>query len=395
MGLYAQHGYGKSDKIDRGILNRDIEGVILSPKDETSDKMIEYVNYLQTNYPSVDILFDPQFYVSTIVPANEGKLISYNYYSPSLTRKNFVVPSDLTRYVKQTIDYQLGLNLRKMVSPSVLIDNFNDTWSQIALSLAHESEAYHRSISNDSLLLISLCFNESALRNNDALNEFLDMISSLDVHGFYIIVKRENNGSPQIEPIILQNLMYLSYVLSDINQYEVVFGYTDFVGIPLYATGISAISCGWYTGLREFSLSRFQPSTGGRRPLARYSSQQLLNSVLIIPELDTINRLGMINSVLSNTNYDGAIRSNPANAVWPLDVSCLHHWQILSRIIFGIDSFASVSEKLDYVITLIEQAELVYSNLFSAGILLDNKSNGSHLRQWRIGIDGFRNQVGV
>ncbi|OPX86927.1 MAG: hypothetical protein A4E53_02689 [Pelotomaculum sp. PtaB.Bin104] len=396
MSLYAQHGYGKSNKIDRGIQGRHLAGVILSPKDERPDKMGEYINYLQTNYPSIDILFDPQFYVTTVIPANEGNLIRYDYYESSLTRRNFVAPSDLARYVERTIDYQMGLNLTNIVSPSILLDNFNDPWSQIALSLAHESQAYHSRFNNGSSLLISLCFSEMALRNSDALNEFLDMISLLDVHGFYIIIKRDNNnGSPQIEPIILQNLMYLSYVLSYINQYTVVLGYTDFVGVPLYATGISAISCGWYNGLREFSLSRFQPSTGGRRPRARYSSQQLLNSILIIPELDTINRLGMINSVLSNTNYDGVIRPNPANTVWPLDLSCLHHWQILNRIISGIDNMASVSEKLDYVVGLIDQADITYSTFVNANIIFDNKSNREHLRQWRIGIDGFRNQLGV
>lgn len=396
MGLLAQHGYAKSDKIDRGIQSGHLEGVILSPKDEKPAKMEEYVNYLQAHYPTIDILFDPQFYVTTVIPANEGNLISYDYYTSSLTRRNFVVPSDLSRYVQQTIDYQVRLNLKKIVSPSVLLDNFNDPWSQIALSLAHESQGYHRRLNNNSLLLISLCFNEVALTNADALNEFLDMISSLDVHGFYIIVRRENtNGSPQIEPTILQNLMYLSYVLSEVNNYEVVFGYTDFVGVPLYATGISAISCGWFNSLREFSLKRFQPSTGGGRARARYSSEQLLNSMLIIPELSTINRVGMINSVLSNTNYDSVIRTNPANAVWPLDVSCLHHWQILNKIILDIDNYANVSEKLDYVISLIDQADSIYSSLANANIIFEIRSNRQHLRQWRVGIDGFRNLLGV
>lgn len=396
MGLYAQHGYGKSDKIDRGIVDGQLSGVILSPKDERPDRMHEYIQHLNTLYPKIEVFFDPQFYATTIIPINEGKLSEYEYFTSGLTRRNFMIPSDLTGYVRSTIDYQIGLGLNNLISPSVFIDDFNDPWSQIELSLAVESQVYHSSLNRQTTLYISLCINETALRNLGAVNEFLDMLSILQVGGFYIIIRREgNNCKPQIEPTILQNLLYLCYVLSTLNQYDVILGYTDFVGIPLYGTGIKAISCGWHNTLREFSYSRFQPSTGGRRPRERYTSEQLINSILRIPELDTINRLGRLGQVLSNTRYDSGIRTNPTNSPWTLDISCLHHWEILDRIMREIDKRTNVTDKFDYILELISQAETVYNALNNARIIFEDKSGSSHLQQWRTAIEGFRNQTGV
>ena len=46
MGLYAQHGYGKGNKINKAIESNNISGVILGPKGESPKKIIEFVNEL-------------------------------------------------------------------------------------------------------------------------------------------------------------------------------------------------------------------------------------------------------------------------------------------------------------------------------------------------------------
>lgn len=395
MALFAQHGYGKSDKIERGVDAGHLGGVILSPRDEKPESMVAYVNQLRTQYPDFQVLLDPQFYVSTLIPSKEGNLSLYEYFQPNLTRRNFINPTDIASHVRSVIDYQVNLSISKIISPTVLFESFNDPWSQIALTLANASTSYYAGLENVPPILISICFSESALGNFDALNEFLDMISLLNVQGFYIIIKRDGNGGPSIDTTVLQNLMYLCYSLSAINQYEVIMGYTDFVGIPLYATGITAFSCGWFNSLREFSVGHFQPSTGGRRPSPRYSSEQLINSILIIPELDSINQRGLINNVISNTNYDNMIRTNPTNAPWPPDISCLHHWEILNRFITDIDECQDLTSKLDYVQRAITNAQQVYRRLTSSRIIFEPKSSSIHLSQWASAINDFRIRVGV
>ena len=53
--------YGKSDKIERGIADNSIDGVVLSPKAETPDRLETYITEKQTE--GVQIYFDPQFYL--------------------------------------------------------------------------------------------------------------------------------------------------------------------------------------------------------------------------------------------------------------------------------------------------------------------------------------------
>lgn len=394
MSIYAQHGYGKSDKINRGIENGNIEGIILSPKDENPENMKHFINTIRNDYKDIEMLFDPQFYVSTLIPAREGYLLKYDYYKSSLIRANFMKHTDILEYITKTIDYQYELNLPKIVSSTIIVDDFNDPWSQISLTMAQEAEVYNSSKDNPKPLIISLCFNETALKDGKAVDEYLDMLSLLNVTGFYILIRREGRNSAfDIEPNILSRFMYMNYTLSYINQYEIILGCTDFVGIPIYCTGIRAISTGWFTGLKQFTLSRFQPSSGGRRPLPRYTSKGLLNCILQIPELQTIYELGMIDSVLSNTKYDSILKINPGRVLWPSDIECLQHWQVLDAITKRIDEFKSISEKLDYFSELILETKKLYSDLEDSTMIWETSHN--YLEQWTIGINDFRTKIGV
>lgn len=394
MALYVQHGYGKSDKIETALQADLISGVIISPRDETPDNAASFIENLRTINPNIEVLFDPQFFVSTITPLNCGKLGNYPYFRNNLSRRDFITPTDLSTYVRESLDYQNNnLNITRLISPNIMFDDFNDTWSQISLSLSYESLTYYRTLGTPVPLLICLVFNESAFRNRTAMNDFLNVISMLDVHGFYLMVRRENPIDPFIDPNILESLMYFAYTLATINEYEVVLGYTNFIGIPLHAVGITASACGWFNGLKQFTLSRFQPSSGGRRPRPAYSSANLLNSILVSPELTTISNLGQIDLVTSNNVYDRELIQNPANAPWTAASSCLHHWAVLSSIINQIEAYSSITSRLDLIERLIAKAGRIYTSL-EKSLVFEYNSGRHHIPQWKQGIRQFRDAVG-
>ena len=64
--------------------------------------------------------------------------------------------------------------------------------------------------------------------------------------------------------------MYFLYNLSEINMYKVILGYSDYLGILLYTTGIDAIATGWYENTRRFDRENFYQKTAMRRPNKRY-----------------------------------------------------------------------------------------------------------------------------
>ncbi len=396
MTIYAQHGYGKSDKIEAGIRGKTLSGVVLSPRDETPARMESYVADLRGEFGAdLQILLDPQFYATTVLPARDGKLPDYPYYRGGLTRGNFVSPSNIALYVRETLDYQRTLGVSRLVSPTVLFDDFNDPWSQIALGMA--SEAQGALTPSDPGLLLSLVFDEGALRHRKPLDDFLDLITMWDVPGFYVVVRRADVGYPaHSDETVLTNLMYLLYALGEINSFEVVTGYSDFVGLLGQAVGATATCTGWYNSLRQFSLRRFQPVSGGRAARPRYSSGPLLNSVLILPEFSSAWRLGHTASVHSGTAHDAALGSgNPGTPPWPAAVSCLHHWEVMSRLASTVVTAGRTSRRLDALEAILNNAIASYASLEAAGVTFGTHTGSREAHAMSRAVAAFRREVGV
>src|SRR5688572_12849076 len=111
MALLAQHGYGKGEKLQQALEAKLLVGAILSPRDEMAAGMPAVVRGIRESQPNALVLFDPQFYASTIDPVEDGKLPQYPYYKSSLTRRNFTSAASIERYVKDVLDYQLALGV--------------------------------------------------------------------------------------------------------------------------------------------------------------------------------------------------------------------------------------------------------------------------------------------
>ena len=249
MGLLAQHAYGKSTKISDGLENGVLSGVILSPKAEKPEKLKEFINEL--NFYNATVLFDPQFYMGAFEGSiSLGKLELYDFWrKDEITKKYLSVPQNIRDIVLRYMNYQIDVGLRNIVSPNVFFESFDSRMSQISLSLANESV----STISDRDLFISLCINESAFSNFEDECEFLDIISLFDVKGFYIIIERNTNDNPNIiESEKMANIMYFLYNLAEINGFDVILGYSDYVGLPIYASGVKHIATGWYENTRKF-----------------------------------------------------------------------------------------------------------------------------------------------
>ncbi|MFV2044890.1 MAG: hypothetical protein ACC700_16850 [Anaerolineales bacterium] len=398
MGVLAQAGWGKSDKIERGLQSGHLSGVILSPRDQTPASLAEFVQTLRGEFgENVEILFDPQFYATTVDNARDRHLPDYPYYRSGLTRANFISQQDVQGIAAGVIDYQTTLDLDRILSVAVRVADFNNPWSQIALSLALESVNAHSTIEGAAPLLLSFVVDESALKNREALDEFLDIISAWEVHGFYFLVKSDTaQYPPRYEEAWLENLLYLAYVLSVVNDFELVFGYSDLVGAVLHATGAKHIGTGWYNSLRQFSMNRFEPSTGGQARRPRYTSAPLLSSVIVVPELETISQVGLLANALTGTAYDNVmVAAGPANANWPLNVACLHHWQALHELMEHVVSQGSVDSRLTEVVNQIDSAEANYALLTGAGAVFDPTTGPRHLAAWKRAIRNFRADAGI
>jgi len=398
MSILAQHGYGKSDKIEEGIRNEHINGVILSPRDEQPGNMSQYINDLRDEFTdSILILIDPQFYLATIDPVQDGNLPGYPYYRQGLVFSDFIDISDIRQYARDTINFQLAHNIDRIISPSIMLYDFSDRWSHISLLMARESINYCDSLENSIPLLISLIIDENAFRNKKGLFELLDLISLWPVDGFYLVINRNDNAYPAAyDPTSLSNILYLINVLGNIHGHEIICGYSDLDGLLFHTVGAFATATGWYSKLRQFSYTRFQPASGGRRARSRYSALPLLNSILVQPELETAFRLGLIDDILSNTRYDEEMsRTNPGNVTWPDSISCLHNWEVLSGLARDLTAGGSVEENIDISIAIISDARELYNDIMSRGVPFEIYTGPRNLDIWLRAISLFREEIGL
>lgn len=397
--LLAQAGYGRGQKVHRALDESLIGGVILSPKDERRERLEECVGDLRNAHGDAWLMVDPQFYVATVSVPRDGRLPEYEYYADHapLSRTQFS-PKQVSGYVSACLDYQHRTltGLSHLLSPSVLFDDFRDSWSQIALNMAEAAVDHHAGLDNPKPLLVTTVTSELALRNATGMGEFLDAISALGCEGFYLLVNRSTPG-PALDARAMENLLYFVHVLSHLNDYRVVVGYTDWMGFLLHAAGAVATAAGWHQSLRQFSMARFEPAGGGRRPRKRYSSAPLLSNPLIVPELEDISRAGLLDDVLTGSSYDAILRGNPAagEARWTDETGCLAHWAAVSHAIGGITAHRRPAAKVNAALELIDRAMSLYDRLRIRGVYFEPQTGPDHLTLWRDAIVAFKHAASV
>jgi len=391
--LLAQHGFGKTDKVEQGLTDGSINGVVISPRYESPTRLKDWATSLKASYPGALVLVDPQFYISAIPGAREGRLPEYPYFRPELGRRDFVKGDSIKAYVKETLDYQVDLAVDRLIGPTVYVESLDGAWAQVALTLMDEAQSYQKTLGNRIPLVLPICIAEEALHAGPAFDEFLDMLTAqTNAAGFYISVSRAQVASdPYMLGEHLGCLMYMAYILSAINCLETHIAYASFIAVPLAAVGTTSCASGWFSSLRRFSVSDLLPR-GGAHPRERYSSAGLLNSILRSPELPDIVRVVGADAVFSNTGYDGDLMRNTAGTVWTPRSSALHHWIVLRQLVGAIESQPDLESRIELLSVMIKDAKSHYSAYNNnGGIGLETRFD--HLDQWSLAIGTFREQL--
>lgn len=392
MGILAQHGYGKGDKIERGLDRGVIEGVILNPRFHAPDGLTGYVGALREAYgDKVILVVDPHFFLTAFPDAPIGQLDKHSYFLPGLTRAQLSNPRTVRAQVKACLDFQRTMPLSRLMGPTVYFEDFSDRWNQIALNFAAEALEQHSAYDQAPPLILSFVFGEGALNSKDGIDEFLDVVSTWEPGGFALTVKQSDQAYPALfHEDSLANLLYLVYALGHLNEFECICEYTDLVGFLLHSVGASHTATGWFNSLRRFPQSALRASKGGRPRNPRYSSGPLLNSVTVLPELDAIYGFGRIADVLSGTAEDHVFASSaPASVNWTLGNATLHHWEVCQSITNKATDDLSTAE------LMIDEAIQLYGDLRSVGVPFQAGSGPRNAELWSRAAQTFRSMTGT
>lgn len=274
MSFWIQHGAGKSDKIER-IRNAGLlDGVILSPAHE--DRPALKVTIDAVRAPGVRIVLDPQLYVHTI---GGGAAARHKSHGLEVGSVHWSADTKAVRqHVKDVIGANAKLGTDLVLTPTPLQSSFIDAWASLALQ-------YARGVADaipGERVLVSVVLEETGLDDWDAVADWLDIATQLEVAGFYIVIARQSGTYPGSawKPARLSNLLRLIYRLRVVNEYEVILGYSEVEGLAAVAIG-AGMATGWSHRLRRFAESQWQTGGFGQPPTPRIFSERLLSAITV------------------------------------------------------------------------------------------------------------------
>jgi hypothetical protein len=188
-------------------------------------------------------------------------------------------------------------------------------------------------------------------------------------------------------PSHLTNLLRLVYSLSQLNEYEVLAGYSDIEGIMQIAAGASGSAAGWFYSLRAFSDSKWQPSSGGRQANPRAFSVGLLTPLLAVGEGEQVARSALAADAYPDEPVRTALSNNPEG--WSLVDAANHHLAALAMVVNDIAEHTPISARLDAVETRLIDAHGRLVTLEQQGVPFSG-AYGQRLETFRRALDSFR-----
>lgn len=290
MSFYIQHGYGKGQKIATVADAGDLEGVILSPGDEDPGAFGDTAAFSRGR--GLKTLVDPQTYYYSTQPQGRGR--NHEAHRLELSELNWAQDArSVAAHIDRVGELNQAVNANGLwIAPGPLQDTFADVWTPLAVQFARTASQSW----GPERTLVTLAVSESGLSDWQAISRWLDVVTTLPVRGFYLLVSRPSTTYPSAPwpPQKLGNLLRLVHALAVLNEFEVVWGYSDFEGLLALSVGGTGIASGWSYTLRQFSSTKWtDPATGGRPatvrthlsklwslPRAEAETAQLLNSTM-------------------------------------------------------------------------------------------------------------------
>jgi hypothetical protein len=389
MRLLAQHGFGEGDKINEGLRDGSISGVVYGAKDITPDRLRERIRDIHESWPEASLLFDPQFYVAMLGSnpnVRLGNLEKYSYFS-TIRRGQLEGSNTIEEQIRNVLQFEANLPLTAIVTPNIVVSrSFDSVEAVIAKNFVRLARRGYAALNDPRPLYATLAMSREALTDKGELQAFLNDITLLDEKpdGFYLLIAGSSSEARAefLNSDVLAAWMLLNYSLK-VNGYHVINGYSDLMSPILGAVGGDFACTGWFNTLRSFSLERFAPtSTGGRQPIQRYLSTRLLNRITFI-ELNALRRAfpGIVNGLGRDALYD---QPEPER-----NQEVLQSWEALAAIL-AKTSNRDVAENLAACGAALDDAEDLYAHIAMSGYPLDAKSSNQHLEPLRGAIELFK-----
>lgn len=394
MQLLAQHGFGNGSKIEAGLDDGLIDGVIFGAKDIGPDKLASTLGKIEEDYPDSVRLFDPQFYASLIAAqpgARLGSLVgeaSHPYFE-ARRRRDLERDDQVVEDIINALNYQIALPVSALIAPNIVIRRSFDSIEGTIAKTFLRCAANEVEVDDGRPLFATLAVSAPALTDKIELQNFLQEITELEnpPDGFYLLLEKPDTAilSPLTEPDVLSRWMLMTHTLK-LNGFHVINGYTDALSPYLAAAGSDAAATGWYNTQKNFSLKKFEPvSEFARRPIQRYMSAALLKSIRYTELHDLRERFP---EVLNGYSYDDCYDPEEGSAPDSPTSETLQNWQGINNInMLAVED--DVYASLENCRNALDEAEEIYGRIREYGLTMRDRSSSAHIVAIREELDAF------
>jgi len=377
MNYWAQHGYGKSDKLqavaEKGLLT----GVILSPADEPKESLRATGEQLRSL--DVQTMIDPQLYVHSIRGGTARCHESHGLDFGELSW--FMTPSEIEGHVRAVRDANAAVGTSAIIAPSPYQASFGDVWTP--LSLQYGSTMLQET---DQPVYLSIIAEDVAFADWGQTQDYLDALTTLDVAGVYLVVGHSGRSYPFTwEAARLANTLRAIYILTEYNRYEVIWGYADIAGLAGLAAGASGAATGWYHSLRMWSTGKWIPQSGGRQANPRFFVRNLLSPLEASGEAVSVARTALATEVFSSDEERDRFRRE---LPWGIADSWKQHMTSVAGVFSDLDASADASNRVAVVLDEISDALALLGQVEAAGAAL-SPSHRSRLQALSEGLALF------
>ena len=386
--FYIQHGYGKSTKIEDVANGGHVDGVILSPAHEDVSQLTDTVQRCRDL--GLRVLLDPQSFVYSTKP--QGEMRNHPKHDLDFTDMHWAMSAG--KLVEQIDAVKLAnLNVgvaTPLIAPGPFHLNLTDYWMPTAIQYARTAIDQW----DDTEIIASVVIDESVLNDWDRVSDWLDVLTTLEVAGFYLVVSRRTQQNPPApwDAIALTNLLRVVHTLAVVNQYEVIWGYADIDGLLGIAAGATAIASGWSYGLRQFSIHRYtEQRSGGAPAVPRILLPALWSDLRFNEAEDLFNT--QFGRALFPPDLEATYESREFGSLGNPEAQG-QHLSALALSVSRIASLADLSDRLDLVSSEIDDAIGHFRDIAAEGLTLDARYV-NRLRVYRQSLDSFRQAVNL
>lgn len=244
MDLYLQMGHGMMGIAKDLITSWGSGTVILSPRDLTEQQTVKFAEEIIKK--NGNTLFDPQYYN----PHADHKKLNewrhwFNQYDTSLLSENEYI-SNLFAEIKNINDC---VKTSAYIIPGILCNVIDKHWLTPQQIFLDQANIYF----TDKEKYATLALEESLITDEEDIEKLIQVVSSWDVDGFYIVPQGEYLTD---EENWLANLTLLVAGLKLQNK-KVIVGYANHQMLLLSCANIDAIASGTFLNIRHFSKNKF------------------------------------------------------------------------------------------------------------------------------------------